>query len=268
MASVTAIGKNKIVNVRSADRSFGTPSNFGISLSQYNLNPQYCSWHQIALPNGFFNVNSTSCSLNVTMYNASATAYPIPITIATGNYSASGTTGNVITTVVNALNAAAYAANNLATTTFFTGTQDPVRGFFTLASSVVNWSFTINTAPASLDWILGYRPSQQSALTLTSSATGAAILDLRSYPSIYIRSSLVSGNSVSAHGSDSVLAVVQNSAYFGQTIFQRSPQPDIDLFPVSGQLSQVNFQLVDEWGHELNMDTNQDWEIQIALFFT
>lgn len=263
MSTVTAIGKNRIVQIKSADRSFGIPSNFGLSLSQYNLNPAYCSWHQISIPNGFFNVNSRSCTISVTAINPSSVAYTVTVSITTGNYSST----TLIPAVITALNAAINSiTTGTSTASFLGGSVNSLTGFFTFQTAVAGWTFTINTTLASLDWILGYRAGQ-SGITGVVSATGAAILDLRAYPDIFIRSSLISGNSLSANGSDSVIAVVQNTALFSQTIFQRSPQPDIDLFPVSGQMSQVNFQLVDEFGHELNMDTNQDWSISICLYF-
>lgn len=263
MTDVTAIGLNKIVTVKSSDRSYGTISNFGINLASYNLNPTYCSWHQISIPNGYYNVNANSNNLNVTVYDASSTPYLVSISVPIGNYNS--TTLN--TAVVGALNSATSTATaGTSTGSFFTGTLSTLTGYYTLSTAVSGWSFTVQTALASLDWILGYRSTQN--LTRLTSATGASILDLRSYPSIYIRSSLVSGNAISAKGSDSLLAIVQNTALFGQTIFQRSPMPNIDLFPCSNQLSNVTFQLVDEHGMELPMDTNQEYEISICLYFT
>lgn len=264
MTDVTAIGLNKIITVKSSDRSYGTPSNFSINLASYNLNPTYCSWHQIALPNGYYNVNYNSNNLSVTVYDASNTPYVVPVSVPVGNYASSGT-NSIITAVTNQLNPAiSTATGGTSTGSFFTGTLSTLTGYFNLSTSVSGWSFTVNTSLGSLDWILGYRNTQ--SITKVTSATGAAILDLRSYPNVYIRSSLVSGNSISAKGSDSFLAVVQNTALFSQTIFQRSPESNIDLFPVSGQLSNVTFQLVDEHGLELPMDTNQDWEMSICLY--
>lgn len=265
MSDLTPIGKNKIITIRSQDRAYGIPSNFGISLAAYNLNPAYCSWHQVAIPNGFFNINYTSCNLVLIVYNASSTAYPLSVTIPQGNY----TSSNFSSTVLAALNSAANTIP-LAGTTFFSLATNSLTGYATLAiaspGSFSGWSFSVNSTLGSLDWILGFRSSQ--TIVNVTSVVGAAILDLRQYPSIYIRSSLVSGNAISSNGSDSLLCIVQNTMPFGSTVFQRSPMPNIDLFPVSGQLSQITFQLVDEFGHELNMDTNQDYEISICLYFT
>lgn len=259
MADVSAIGKNKIITVRSQDRSFGTASNFGISLNQYNLNPKYVCWHQISIPNGFFNVNALDTSISYSITNNISQTYTIVSTIPAGNY----TTSTLLTAlaVMNA-DATTYAS---APSNFFTFTYNNNNGYFTISTATSGWTFSINTTPGALEWILGYRPGQASLTNVTSS-TGGAILDLRSVPCIYIRSSLVAGNYLSARGSDSILAVVQNTSLFSQTIFQRSPHADIDLFPVSGHLSQVNFQLVDEWGRELTMDTHQDWEISVSLY--
>jgi hypothetical protein len=264
----TAIGNNKIVCVRSGDRAYGTPSSFGLSLSQYNLNPTYCSWHQISLPNGFYNINNNSNVLSVTVYDASSVAHTFTTTIPTGNYTTStlvgsfDNTGTVTTKGVlwNALNTNATSSAG-APANFFTLAVNPNSGFFTLSCSTSLWSFKINVL-GSLDWILGYR----NAGIQTTSDTSDAILDLRSPPCIYIRSSLVAGNYLTAKGSDSVLAVVQNTALYSQTIFQRLPQAEIDTFTVSGQLSMVTFQLADEYGHELPMDSGQDWEISVHLY--
>lgn len=265
MSTVTAIGKNKIIQVKSSDRLYGIPSNFAISLSQYNLNPAYCSWHQVAIPNGFYNVNATSCTISITVYDASSTAWPVSVSIPQGNYSST----SITSVLVPALNTAIYNLTHSAGMTFFAGSLNSTNGFYTLSTSVSAWTFTVSIL-GTLDYILGFRSSQtgSAGITATISATGAAILDLRSYPNIYIRCSLVSGNVVSGHGSDSVLCCVQNTALFGQTIFQRSPMPDLDIFPVCDQLAQISFQLVDEWGNELTMNTNQDWEMSICLYFS
>jgi hypothetical protein len=252
----TAIGNNKIVCVRSGDRAYGTPSNFGLSLSQYNLNPTYCSWHQISLPNGFYNVNANSQTINMAIWNASGTMFQFQAAVPTGNYS-STTLLTALATPLNA-NATAIAA---APPNFFTLDVNANSGYFTLSSSTTGWSFSVYGV-GMLDWILGYRKSSIRG----TSAIGDTILDLRSPPCIYIRSSLVAGNYLTAKGSDSVLAVVQNTALYSQTIFQRLPQAEIDTFTVSGQLSMVTFQLADEYGHELTMDSGQDWEISVHLY--
>lgn len=264
MSAVTAIGKNKIINVRSQDRAFGTPSNFGISLSQYNLNPSYCSWHQVSMPNGFYNINETSNDFTVTVYDASTGVFIVPLSIAQGNH----TWTTLQTAFLAPLNTAVSSATGgTSTGSFFSISLDSLTNVITLSTAVSGWTFTISIRE-SLDWILGFRASQLPSLTRVTTCKGAAVLDLRQYSDVFVRSSLVSGNSLSARGSDSVLVVVQNTAPFGGTIFQRSPQPDIDLFPVSGQLSQVNFQLCDEYGHELPMDSNQDWSVSICLYFS
>lgn len=260
--STSAIGKNKIITVKSSDRAYGTPSNFGINLGQYNLNPTYCSWHQITIPNGFFNVSSKSNTFQVTVYDSSSNAYPLAVSVTPGNYS----TTTLLTNLTTALNNSLVAANGAAPANFFTLAVNNLTGFFTISCSTVNWDFTVNVALASLDWILGFRASQASSVTLVTSATGAAILDLRAVPCIYIRSSLVSGNYLGVAGSESIIAVIQNTALFSQTIFQRSPSADLEIFPVTGQISQVSFQLVDEYGMELTMDTGQEWEISIGLY--
>lgn len=256
------IGKNKILTVRSSDRFNGTPSNFTMNFSQFNLQPVYASFHQVAMPNGFFNVNSWSNRMSVTVLNSTQVAYIVNITVPIGNYSSTGANG-LITAVVNALNAQLVAVNGAAPAAFFTGTLNSNTGYFTLSSSTAGWTFFI-TPTNSLEFILGFRNYQPQ--TPITSITGAAILDLRGPPSIYIRSSIVSGNYLSHNGIDSVLCVVQNTSLFSQTIFQRSPTADLDVFPVSGQISQISFQLIDEYGHELTMDTNQDWEISIGLY--
>ncbi len=267
------IARNKIITIRSSDRlcSNDKPSNFTINFSQFNLQPTYCSFHQVALPNGFFNVNANSCAIKVTVTNSSGTPFIVQTSIPTGNYTSSGT-NSVITATVNALNAQLVAVNGTAPASFFTGTVNGTNGYFTLSSTTANWTFSISTI-GSLEFILGYRASQAINGSIPSIGTstnqtagGVVILDLRAPPSIYIRTNLVSGNYLSANGMDSVLCVVQNTALFSQTIFQRSPTQDLDVFPVAGQISQINFQLVDEYGHELNMDTNQDWEISIGLY--
>lgn len=262
MAANSTIGKNKIVTLRSQDRSWGTPSNFGLNLAQFNLNPKYVSYHQVAIPNGFYNVNSNSCNLQATVTDNNGTAWPIQASITPGNYNST----NLIPLVQTQLNSALVAVNSSANTAFFTVSYNLLTGYVTLTSTpnATGWSFSINTQLQSLDWILGFRPSQ--SITTVTSAVGAASLDLRSYPVIHIRSSIVAGNYQSSRGSDSVLCTVQNTALFGQTIFQRSPTADLDVFPVSGQIGQLTIQLVDEWGTELTMNTNQDWEISIGLY--
>lgn len=262
MSAVTTIGKNRIINIRSSDRIFGVPSNFGVNFGHHNLNPTYCSWHQVALPNGFYNVSARSNTFSVTIYDASSVAHPLTFTVTPGNYNST----SLNTAFLFNANAAAATISG-AGSSFFSGSINNLSGYYTLSSTVSLWSFTINTALASLDWILGFRSIQQSSLTLATTATGAVILDLRSPPCVYIRCSLVSGNSISHAGSDSVICVVQNTALYSQTIFQRAPMPDIDLFSTTGQMGHLQFQLVDEYGYELNMDSNQDWEISIALFF-
>lgn len=259
MTDVTPIASNRVVCIRSADRAFGIPSDFGISLSQYNLNPKYVCWHQINIPNGFYNVNSLDNSITYTVINASDVPFVITTTIPAGNYSTT-TLLNTLNTYMNA-DATTYAS---APANFFSFTVSNLTGYFTLSRATASWKFSIDTSVEALEWILGYRSTQ--TISAVTTATGAAILDLRAVPVIFIRSSMVSGNYLSVRGIDSVLAVVQNTALFTQTIFQRLPSADIDLFPVSGHLSQVNFQLVDEWGRELNMDTNQEWEISVSLY--
>lgn len=272
----TAIGKNKILTIKSSDRVGGIPSNFIVNFGQYNLNPTYCSFHQVAIPNGFFNVARNSCFLSLTIYDPGAVAYPFVISPGSGsgqflpgNYNAGTGTGTIFTPLLTALNQAAANANSVIATagnSFFQYTYSTT-GFFTLSttSNYSTWSFSIDANVGSLDWILGYRP-YQSGLSQVSSATGVVVIDLRAPPCIYIRCSLVGGNYLSAEGTQGVVCVVQNSAGYSQTIFQRSPQPDLDLFPVTGQITQIQFQLVDEWGHELNMDSGQDWEMSIGIY--
>ncbi len=265
------IGKNKIVTVRSADRQSGTPSNFSINFSQFNLTGNYVSFHQVAMPNGFYNVNQRSNAMSVTVYSTSTnsttgvtttTSYLVNITVAAGNYTATGTNG-ILNACVSALNTQLVAVNGAAPANFFTGTSNSLTGYATLSSNTTGWSFSINMI-GSLEFILGFRNSQ--VINKVTSATGLAIIDVRGPPSIHVRSSLVSGNYISNQGVDSVLCVVQNTALFTQTIFQRTPTADLDVFPVSGQISQIMFQLIDEYGNELTMDTNQDWEISIGLY--
>lgn len=272
---VGQIGNAKILRVRSSDRSWGTPSNFGVNLGQFNLNARYCSWHQVALPNGFYNLNTASNTLVVTVYDSSTTPWMVSIGgslpstspgyLPPGWYTAS----SLIPAVQTALNASLKAMNQAAPSNFFTVAWNGATGFVNISSNTAGWAFTINTSYASLDWILGFRspPTQPaSQVTLVTSATGAVILDLRSYPNVYIRTSMVSGNYLNALGADSVICCVQNTATFGQTIFQRSPAADLDVFPICGQLSQVSFQLVDEYGNELKMDSNQEWEMNIGMY--
>lgn len=263
MSSVSTIGKNKILTVRSEDRAYGSPSNFAINIGQFNLNPKYCSWHQVALPNGFFNINRNSNTLSITVYDSSSVAWVVTIGLTQGNYN----TTNLATSVQSALNAQLKSVNAAAPTSFFTVTIDGNNNYCTLSCSTSGWSFSVNANVASLDWILGFRSTQpSSSYTLVTSAKGNVICDLRNYPNIYIRSSIVGGNYVHAKGTDSVLCVVQNTALYGQTIFQRSPTADLDIFAVTGQLGQISFQLVDEYGNELPMDTNQEWEISLGLY--
>lgn len=265
----TVIGKNKILSIKSSDRSSGTPSNFTINLGQYNLNPTYCSFHQVAIPNGFFNVSKLSQFFKFTLYNGATPYGPYVINVTPGNYSASSVASNsLFTALTNAFNTALSGGTIPAS--FFTQTLDPVTGFYTLSTSQTGWSFTVDTSLGSLDWILGFRKPVSGSAVLPSNngaITGTVVLDLRAPPCLYIRSSLVSGNYLSAEGTESVLCIVQNSSAYTQTIFQRAPMPELDLFPVSGQISQVQFQITDEWGAELTMDSNQEWELSIGCYF-
>jgi hypothetical protein len=281
MATVGAIGKNKVVVIKTADRAFGTPSNFGVNLASYNLKPAYVSYHQIAMPNGFYNITTSSNIFTIRLWNPTPISFLVSAVIPTGNYNTttllSGNTaqGGTFIGLIATLNAAVVTATTPPAGgaapgggSFFQGFADPLTGYFTLSKNssidpADGWNFDIGVNQ-SLDWILGFRrPNIYNAL---KSATGTVILDLRSPPNIYIRSSLVTGNYLSGAGSESILAIIQNPSVFGQTIFQKNPEPELDIFPLSGQVSQATFQLVDEYGHELKMDTNQDWELSIGFY--
>lgn len=281
MATVGAIGKNKVVVIKTADRAFGTPSNFGVNLASYNLKPAYVSYHQVAMPNGFYNITTSSNTLSMTLRNVT-TPTPLSVTIPAGTYNAttllSGNTaqGGTFVGLLASLNTAANVAAAVGPT-FFQMNAEPTTGYYTISKvpGNVNWTFEINLIQ-SLDWILGFRLSQATNFVPgpyianlgapPTGGTGVVILDLRSPPNVYIRSSLVTGNYLSGAGSESILAIIQNAAVFGQTIFQKNPEPELDIFPLSGQVSQATFQLVDEYGHELKMDTNQDWELSIGFY--
>lgn len=276
MSAPFTIGKNKILTIRSFDRVSGTPSNFVVNLSQFNLNPSYVSFHQVAIPNGFFNVNSQSNTLSLTAYNSvtttnsttgatstTVTPYAISVTVTPGNYTTGTGANSLLVALLNQLNTALVAACPTASSSVFSAVVNSYTGYVTLNVSS-GWMFQINPLQ-SLDWLIGYRPNVQS-FTQTNSFTGAAIMDLRSPPRIYIRCTLVAGNYLSPDGASSVLCTVQNTALFSQTVFQRAPTAELDIFAVSGAVAQVHIQLTDEWGQELTMDTNQDWELSVGFY--
>lgn len=283
---MTAIGKNRILSIKSADRLFGVPSNFSINLSQYNLNPTYVSFHQIALPNGFYNITSKYNTAVIQIYQHSGlgvlmNSQQISVTVPPGNYTyqtlLSGTTGiGAYVGLIAQLNSAIKAAQGSSvSTTFFDPTLsgiNPYTNQLVLAISATDatalWTFGVYGYPL-LNNKLGF-PADNGIVpppgysTLTT-ITAPGIVDLRTPPNIYVRTSLVTGNYLTAGGPESVLAVIQNTAVFGQTIFQRT-LPDFEIFPVSARIGLVSFQLVDEYGQEVNMDSNQDYEITLAFF--
>lgn len=309
MADLGAIGKTRVLAIKSSDRIYGTPSNFAISLSQFNLDPTYVSYNQVALPNGFYNITSGSNSMTVGLWltNVGFQAFAT-VTVPPGNYNSStlfnGTTGSVYPAwpgLLSSLNTAITAANPTISSAFFDTSLSgvsPTTGYVTLQVAAAwlppvktfPYSFSIYTAaanstppqPVGLEQVLGFEgPSFGSGIiagTPPAGAppfvsnvngtffTGTSCLDLRTAPSIYIRSSLVAGNYITGSGPESVLAIVQNFAIYGQTIFHRNTNPDVDVYPVAGRVGLVNFQLVNEYGVELNMDSGQEWELSLCFY--
>lgn len=275
MADLGAIGKTRVLAIKSSDRIYGVPSNFAISLSQFNLDPTYVSYNQVALPNGFYNITS---SLNTYSQRLSgAQTYTQTVTISPGNYNsttliaaflAAVNSSTVNSNGYNDPNApwtsdAAYSLN----TSYFSASISATTGQFTMSdpTGTGHGLAFVPLAINSLDTIL-FKNSVPTFVAYNQSYTGLQILDLRTAPSIYIRSSLVAGNYITGGGPESVLAIVQNFAIFGQTIFHRNTNPDVDVYPVAGRVGLVTFQLVNEYGVELNMDSGQEWELSLCFY--
>lgn len=309
MADLGAIGKTRVLAIKSSDRLYGTPSNFAISLSQFNLDPTYVSYNQVALPNGFYNITSGSNSITVAISIVGAGVFGYTtVTVPPGNYNSAtlfnGTSGSVYPAwpgLLSSLNTAITTLDPVISSAFFDTNLSgisPTTGYVTLQvaaawlppAKTFPYSFSIYTAaanstppqPVGLEQVLGFEgPSfgynifapavGTTAPPYVSNVngtffTGTSCLDLRTAPSIYIRSSLVAGNYITGSGPESVLAIVQNFAIYGQTIFHRNTNPDVDVYPVAGRVGLVNFQLVNEYGVELNMDSGQEWELSLCFY--
>lgn len=269
-----AIGKTKVLVVRSADRVSGVPSNFTVNVGSFNTSPTYCSYHQVSLPNGFYNITSAYNTFSVDLYLTGTLTGTATATFTPGFYTTSTDTNGILNPtngLIQKLNA--DSVSNSLGFPIFTGSIDPNTGLFNLAitSTYPNVAMIVKIN-GSLDYKMGFRGPQ---LTLpVRTFTGTVTPDFRSPVNVYVRCSLVGGNYLktsppsnpSTGTADSVIVVVQNLATFGQTIFQRNGLPDHELFPVTGQVGQINFQLVNEYGRELTIDTGQDWSISLMMY--
>lgn len=256
------IGRNQILCVNSADRVYGTPTNFAVNVASYNLRPTYCSYHSIALPNGFYNIPNNVSLTVAARWNGGGNTATLTVNAAAGYWNITTLMQFIVNTLNAQLTPVGSFGNSYSSTTGLVTLIAP-----TLYNGFNDFAFHL-VAGGGLDTVLGFTAAQATN-TFISQITGLNFVDLRGAVNIYVRCSLVSGQYLTTSknaGTQSVLAVVQNLALFGQTIFQKIDNPQMDIFPVcSHGISQICFQLVDEYGTELVMNTGQDWTISLFL---